>query len=97
MDRETIMAKDKQNASTTADDADQEATNIPGADEAVATPAGSAAEANVRGDEAAAAADAAVEPKPAEWQHPDYAGPLDCAQAAWRNRHLKPVREVTTK
>lgn len=31
---------------------------------------------------------AAAGPKPA-WQAPDYAGPLDGAQASWRNAHLK--------
>lgn len=31
------------------------------------------------------------------WQLPDYAGPLDIAQAQWRLRHIKPVREVTEK
>lgn len=42
------------------------------------------------------AAPPADEQPPAEvdaqpWQHPDYAGPLDINQAAWRNRNIKPV------
>ena len=45
--------------------------------------------------DAAAQADSAedaTDAKPAAkapWKHPDYVGPLDAQQAAWRNLHLK--------
>lgn len=31
------------------------------------------------------------------WQHPDYAGPLNGEQAAWRVANIKPVQAVRTK
>lgn len=40
--------------------------------------------------ETTAAAIAPTEQAP-DWQAPDYAGPLDLNQAAWRNRNLKPA------
>ncbi len=39
--------------------------------------------------EAKAAAEAEQEEEPPEWQHPDYCGALDGAQAEWRNANLK--------
>ena len=35
-------------------------------------------------------------PKPA-WQAPDYDGPLDAEQAAWRNKHKATWRDPATK
>jgi hypothetical protein len=40
-------------------------------------------------DAAKAAAPAAAPEKLADWQEPDYAGPLHGGQAAWRNANLK--------
>lgn len=47
----------------------------------------------------AAKAEPKAEPKPEPkpWQHPDYAGPLNGEQAAWRVRNIKPVRKVQAK
>lgn len=47
-------------------------------------------------------ASAKAETKPAKdelpaWMAPDYAGPLNGEQAAWRVANIKPVRKVTTK
>lgn len=38
-----------------------------------------------------------VDAAPPAWQGADYAGALDCEQAAWRNKHIKPARDVSTK
>jgi hypothetical protein len=39
-----------------------------------------------------------VEKIPAtDFRHPDYTGPLDGEQAAWRVANIKPVREARTK
>lgn len=43
------------------------------------------------------AAKAEPKPEPKPWQHPDYAGPLNGEQAAWRVRNIKPVRKVQAK
>lgn len=32
-----------------------------------------------------------------DFRHPDYTGPLDGEQAAWRVANIKPVREARTK
>ncbi len=46
----------------------------------------------------AAAKKAASEPIPVtNFRHPDYNGPLDGAQAAWRNANLKPAQGGRTK
>lgn len=39
----------------------------------------------------------AAKPEAPAWQAPEYTGPLDIEQAAWRRRNIKPVRELTTK
>ena len=49
-----------------------------------------------RGDDAAPEAPTTAD-EAAAWQAPDYNGPLDIAQADWRNRNIKPVGEVITK
>lgn len=35
--------------------------------------------------------------KAPDWRARDYDGPLTITQAAWRNEHIKPVRDVRTK
>ena len=54
------------------------------------------AEAEAEREAGSAAEPTAGDDAPA-WQHPDFSGPLDVAQASWRALHLKPVRDVITK
>ncbi|RCX32071.1 hypothetical protein [Thioalbus denitrificans] len=69
----------------------------PEADAEAATPEAKTAEAAAAEStppEPAAGADAVAESPKAkaaeipDWKRADYTGPLDCAQADWRNRHL---------
>jgi len=69
------------------------ASNRKGALEAI-DEAIKAAPAQVEGDAAVVAEQLAKTP---DWQDPDYTGPLDIEQMDWRNRNIKPVRQVETK